>query len=73
MKRLLSAVLTVLMLATVFAGCGGSNSGKVELVWASYSRQLEDSKMVLGEFNKQLAEVLPNTSIKMIECDDTNW
>lgn len=73
MKRFISIVLSVFVIAAVFAGCKGSDSGKVELVWASYSRECEDSEMVLKEFNKQLAEVLPNTSIKLIECDDTNW
>ncbi len=69
-KRILCTVMACLMLAALLTGCG--NSGKktadngeyVELNWVfGGPGKLEDSDRVWEEFNKRLADYLPNTKV----------
>lgn len=64
MKKIISAMLAVLMMVGLFAGCGG-NSGKVELIWAIPFSEQKDTDKVVKEINKRLETLLPNTTIKL--------
>ena len=71
-KRTIAVLLVfVLMLGTIFTGCGEKTKTvdnpdeKVTLKWIlPGSGQLKDSEMVWKEFNKKLAEYLPNTTVE---------
>ena len=81
MKRLIALfVCIVLVLMTV--GCGKTeNTGvgadpnaQVELRWLfAGSNELEDEQLVFDEFNKHLAELLPNTTVKFETIPFTDY
>ena len=68
MKKIISLLLAVSMIAVFFAGCGNKkgNSGKTQLVWAMpFYPQTDDAK-VLEEINKELENVMPGTELSFI-------
>ena len=68
MKRLLALVMSLMLLAGVFAGCGGGgdNGGEVTLKWAMGFSEQADYPEVLTEVNKELEKLLPNTKLEFI-------
>lgn len=69
MKRTICVVLGTALAVTAFAGCGkqktddASKSEKLKWVMIGPGKQ-KDADMVWAEFNKQLAEKLPNTEVE---------
>lgn len=57
----------------------GESSGTEELedvtlqVWVGYGATYQDSDKVYEEFNKQLAEVLPNTTVKFTQINNDDY
>ncbi len=68
MKRILCLVMSLLMIACVFAGCGGNkdDGGEAKLYWAMPFYVQDDLSKVTDEINKLLAEKLPNTEIEFM-------
>ncbi len=69
--RILAVVLTLCLFATVMSACTGKKKGaantdeQVELKWILCGLgELADSDEVWAEFNKRLADYLPNTTVK---------
>lgn len=72
MKRIFSLLLGVLMVATLFAGCGKGKADpneKVTLIWNVGWSEQEDTEKVMEVFNKKLQALLPNTTVKYVEYD----
>ncbi len=72
MKKILALFMAVLMLGTIFAGCGSSGSNfnddadaqvtlSIALPWA----EQKDAQNVVAEINKKLENLLPNTQIAL--------
>ncbi len=69
MKKLLALIMALMLVVCVFAGCGGGGddgSSEVILKWAIGQSEQPDTPKVLEEFNKQLANYLPNTKLELI-------
>ncbi len=73
MKKLIGLALVLVTVATLFAGCGGDSSGKVELVWASYVIESKEHELVLEAVNKKLETLLPNTTVTFREINAETW
>ena len=72
MKRIVSLLLTVLLLTAVFAGCGKGKADpneKVTLIWNVGWSEQEDTEKVMKVFNEKLQTLLPNTTVKYVEYD----
>ena len=72
MKKIISimmVVMTILSCAGGLSGCkqkeNASEDGVVTLKWVMPNAKQKDSAMVLEEFNKQLADYLPDTRVEM--------
>lgn len=70
MKKFLSALLSILMIAGLFSGCG-SSGGKKTLVWATFGQGCKEENLVLKEFNKQLQEYMPGVELEFANV--WNW
>jgi len=75
MKRIVSLILAILMLACVFAGCGGSGGNNfsdsdenVTLKWVFPTASQTDLSLVQEKINETLPKYLANTQIELI-CD----
>lgn len=68
LKKLLSSLLAVSLLALVFAGCGkrADTSSQVTLKWILFNAEQQDADLVEKEFNKQLEKLIPNTKLDVI-------
>lgn len=70
MKKVISLILCIVMAATLFVACGEKEISDnpdehVTLKWVTRGPgKLEDSEKVWAEFNKMLAEYLPNTTVE---------
>ena len=73
MKKVISITLIMIMVLSVFSGCGSNKNKKVELVWAGKFLGTQEEELVLKEFNKRLEKLLPNTTVKFIEFDAQTW
>lgn len=78
MKRLI-ALFMCLTIILSFVGCGGGEKSadteaQVELRWLiAGSNELEDEQRVYDEFNKRLAQYLPNTTVKFETIPFTDY
>ena len=68
LKKVLSAVLVLLLCLSAFAGCGSEadTSKQVTLKWILFNAEQKDAQVVLKEVNKQLETLLPNTQLEII-------
>ncbi len=76
MKRIVSLVLCLVMIGTLFVGCGPKEydpNAKVELVWANYVIESKEHDIVLEAVNKQLETLLPNTTLTFKEVNAETW
>ena len=71
MKKIICLVLTILMVCSLFAGCGGG--GEVTLKWATSLVGQADEAKVLEVVNKKLETLLPGVQMEFIEFDPTKW
>lgn len=83
MKKRISLIFVLLMLAVLFTGCGnGGNETsykdntdeEVTLVMAIGASEQKDTKEVVAEINKRLEKLLPNTKIELMLDDlSSKW
>ena len=68
MKKIISLLISALLLATVFCGCGGKgdDGGDATLIWAMPFYEQDDTTTVLKEINALIDEKLPGTQIKFL-------
>lgn len=68
LKKSLSLLLAVCMVAFVFAGCGKKvdTSKEVTLKWILFNAEQQDADVVEKEFNKQLEKFIPNTKLDIV-------
>lgn len=68
LKRWFTAILSVVMLVTAFAGCGkkADTSKEVTLKWILFNAEQKDADMVEKEFNEKLEKLLPNTKLEIV-------
>lgn len=66
--RFTAMVLSLIMMCTLFSGCGkqADTSEQVTLKWVWTMPEQKDSKLVNRVFNEELAKILPNTSVEFI-------
>ena len=72
MKKLVSLLLAVALLAGLLSGCGSSGKKK-KLVWATFGQGCKEEKLVLEEFNKQLQKYLPGVEIEFVNVWNWNY
>lgn len=68
-KRIACIVFCLLMVASVFAGCGDKGadmSKEVTLKWVIQQGEQKDANEVLGLINDKLGELLPNTKLEFV-------
>ena len=70
MKKLLCLLMAVMMLAGIFAGCGGGNSAnpddKITLTWVMSEAEPTEVKKITDKANEMLETLLPNTKIELV-------
>lgn len=68
-KRIACIVFCLLMVLSVFAGCGDKGadmSKEVTLKWVIQQGEQKDANEVLGLINDKLGELLPNTKLEFV-------
>ncbi len=78
MKKIVSMLLLIAMMAALFAGCGGNSadtSKQVNLKWAINWTEQKDADKVQALVNEKLKDLLPNTTIEFVwePTIDTKW
>lgn len=69
MKKLLCLLLAVMMLAGIFAGCGGGSANpddKITLTWVMSETEPTEVKKITDKANEMLETLLPNTKIELV-------
>ena len=66
LKRLGTLLITVAMVATIFAGCGKKDTGNVTLKWILFNAKQKDAEMVEEAVNKELAKHMDNTKLEIV-------
>ena len=69
LKRLGTLLVTVAMVATIFAGCGKKDTGNVTLKWILFNAKQKDAEMVEEAVNKELAKHMDGAWSKMVYDD----
>lgn len=75
MKKIVSALLTVILVLGMLSGCSNKSGGKVTLKWGvpvSFAGQ-SDTKIVLESFNEKLQKAMPGVSIELVAVDPETW
>lgn len=78
LKKLFALILAALMCASLFTACGkkgDDESKKVELTWVVFIGEQEELKRANAAVNEKLAELMPNTTIKLMQDAgfDSKW
>ncbi len=68
MKKLLALIMALMLVACVFAGCGGGgdDGSAATLKWAIAFSETQDYPEVIKEVNKKLETLLPNTELELV-------
>lgn len=66
LKRLGTLLVTVAMVATIFAGCGKKDTVNVTLKWILFNAKQKDAEMVEEAVNKELAKHMDNTKLEIV-------
>ena len=73
LKRIISILVSALLICSVFAGCGGSSGGKQTVKWMVLYANQKDTKTVEKAINKKLEKLLPGVQIELVEFVKDNW